>query len=199
VTDEELIEAYYGCSNQAFDSLFERYEARILGVLAALTWQNGARRSPDDVDDAASEAWTELVGSKRKAAAARGSPGTFRGGSFKGWLVKIAVNKLRTLKRRTSRLRSVAPDDPALRDVVGPPPPPPEFEFSEFVRNCLNVLTEEQRSVFVLHRLEELTLEATADALGCSITKAWRLDREARDRLRKHCERQEPRGRVADG
>lgn len=123
---------------------------------------------PDAAEDATQEAF---ISAYRKIH-------TYRGGSFKAWLLRIVTNacydELRRRKRRpTTPLEPVdefdeeiesprwladtgeAPEDTALR-----------AELSEAIQNCLNDLSHDFRTVVILVDIQGMDYSEAADIMG---------------------------------
>ena len=144
---------------------------------------------PDAAEDATQEAF---ISAYRKIH-------TYRGGSFKAWLLRIATNacydELRRRKRRpTTPLEPVdefdeeiesprwladtgeAPEDTALR-----------AELSEAIQNCLNDLSHDFRTVVILVDIQGMDYSEAADIMGTPLgTIKSRLAR-ARRGMRQCC------------
>lgn len=121
---------------------------------------------------------------------------TYRGGSFKAWLLRIVTNtcydELRRQKRRpTTPLEPVDEDDQEiespqwLADTSGSPEELAErADLSRAIQNCLDELPAEFRSAVVLVDVQGLDYDEAALALGKPLgTVKSRLAR-ARQRLR---------------
>lgn len=161
----------------AFNTLVERYQRSVFGLCLRML------SSPPAAEDASQEAFLS---------AWRGLAG-YRGGSFQGWILRIAGNRcrdeLRKRKRRpTDSLdaliewqgESVAPTD---RD------PSPEraalgSETMRAIQRGLETIPEDQRMAVILCDVQELSYEEIAAAMGTSIgTVKSRISR-GRSRLR---------------
>jgi len=117
----------------------------------------------------------------------------FRGGSFKAWLLRIAVNTCYDILRRRQRRPSTSlevvieegGDNPRLADrQVGPERAALASETLSTVEQALLTLPDEQRTIVVLCDVQGLSYEEAADIEGIAIgTVKSRLSR-ARARLR---------------
>lgn len=109
--------------------------------------------------------------------------GEFDGRSLRGWLYAIAVRVASDYRRRPWQRRSVP-----LTDVVvdSAPDPARASELSESVRllhDLLAELPDEQRVVFVLGELEQLTAPEIAKALELNLNTVYSRQRAARARF----------------
>ena len=113
---------------------------------------------------------------------------TYRGGSFKAWLLRIVTNtcydELRRRKRRPATSIDDLPgaeldDGPALPDDS----PTPEqvamqSELNRVVQDCIDSLGEAQRIILVLSDIEELSYQEVAVMAGVKVgTVKSRLSR----------------------
>jgi RNA polymerase sigma-70 factor (ECF subfamily) len=85
--DEQLLEAFRGGDERAFEVLVRRYQRAVLGI---------ARRFCDDRDEAEDLAQRSFINAAERA-------GGWRGGSFKSWLFRITVNLAKNHKRDNAR------------------------------------------------------------------------------------------------
>lgn len=120
---------------------------------------------------------------------------SFRGGSFKAWLLRIVTNacydQLRVKQRRpTASLDALLlePDDPAPGIDRAAPESPQEWaerrELGMLIQKSLETLPPDQRMTLVLVDIEGLSYEEAAQATGANVgTIKSRLSR-ARAQLR---------------
>jgi RNA polymerase sigma-70 factor, ECF subfamily len=139
---------------------------------------------PDGAEDAAQEAFISAYNHLR----------TFRGGSFKAWLLRITTNtcydELRRKKRRpTQPLEPVDEEDEEIESPVwlADPAPSPEErlqqqEVSQAIQDCLEGLPAEFRAVVVLVDLQGLDYTEASQAIGKPLGTV--KSRLARARLR---------------
>jgi RNA polymerase sigma-70 factor (ECF subfamily) len=117
----------------------------------------------------------------------------FRGGSFKAWLLRIAVNTCYDVLRRRQRRPSTSlevileegGDNPRLADrQVGPERAALGSETVEMIEQALLTLPDDQRTIVVLCDIQGLSYEEAADIESIALgTVKSRLSR-ARARLR---------------
>ncbi len=139
--------------------------------------------NPEDAADATQDAFISAFRAIRE----------FRGGSFKAWVLRIAVNACYdTLRRRQRRPSSslevvleAGESDPGLADRrIGPERAALSAETAEAIQAALMRLPEEQRTLVVLCDVQGLSYEEAAEATGAALgTVKSRLSR-ARARLR---------------
>ncbi len=124
------------------------------------------------------------------------SIGSYRGGSFRGWLLRIVTNacydELRRRKRRpTTPLQPLDDDNEEIespRWIADLGETPEEFserlELSSAIQNCLNELPEEYKTVVILVDIQGFDYQEAAEVISKPVgTVKSRLSR-ARSRLR---------------
>ena len=141
--------------------------------------------NPEDAADATQDAFISAFRAIRD----------FRGGSFKAWVLRIAVNACYDLLRRRQRRPSSSLEvvleggesDPGLADRrIGPERAALSAETADAIQAALLTLPEEQRTLVVLCDVQGLSYEEAAEATGAALgTIKSRLSR-ARARLRDH-------------
>lgn len=112
---------------------------------------------------------------------------TYRGGSFRSWLLRITTNQCYDELRRVRRRPAVSVegmgeetgDDPAIPDDTETPEEVvQQRELQRAIQNCIGALNADQRIVLVLCDVEGLDYQAIADQLGAQIgTVKSRLSR----------------------
>lgn len=119
---------------------------------------------------------------------------SFRGGSFKAWLLRIVTNacydELRRRKRRPQAsldalyVEDEAPDPQLVSHGENPEQYTQRMELQGAIHNCLQDLPDDQRAVAVLSDIEGFSYEEIATTVGVALgTVKSRLSR-ARLRLR---------------
>ena len=151
-----------------FRLLVERYGKVLYGTAYRMTRDRGL--AEDMVQEAFLRAWSAIP--------------SFRGGSFKAWIVRILVNHVMGERRKT-RIQ----ETPLLEDVASVPDRGEELVLQEEeckrIRGALEDLPQEQKEVVVLRYYAGLSLSEIARAMGCRQgTVKSRLHR-AMDRLRR--------------
>ena len=181
VTDDDLVRAYLAGDLRAFETLFDRYERRILGFVASL----GGR--PAQVEDAAQTTWLKVV---------QELPRYRPSGRFKSWLFRIAQRTWLDSVRSAWERKRVALPESADDDFEGVPiewwitgrASPQEraatVEHRDALYNALDALPDLMRQTVLMRIDGEMTFREIAEAMGCPLgTALWRM-KEAQKRLR---------------
>lgn len=113
--------------------------------------------------------------------------GTYRGGSFRAWLMRITTNQCYDELRRVRRRPSVSVeamgeetgDDPAIPDGSDTPEEVAEQrELQQAIQQCISSLNADQRVVLVMCDVDGMDYQAIADTVGAQIgTVKSRLSR----------------------
>jgi len=161
----------------AFNELVLTYQTTVFNV---------ALRTLGHPEDAADATQETFLSAYRAIA-------EFRGGSFKAWLLRIAVNTCYDVLRRRQRRPSTSlevvveesGDIPRLADrQVGPERAALGSETISAIEQALLTLPDDQRTIVVLCDIQGLSYEEAADVEGVALgTVKSRLSR-ARARLR---------------
>jgi len=161
--DNELALALKGGNEQAFDEIVRRYQGRVYAVAYRLT---GNR---EDALDVAQEA---LLKAYRKIDSWQPT------GGFLPWLLRLTSNQgidhLRRRKRRKEERLDEAFVPESEHAAVEPASMATETavragEIDARIRDSLSVLSENQRTVFMLRHYEGLQLSDIAEQLGCTV------------------------------
>jgi len=167
VDEQELIQRSKQGDLDSFNRLVESYQGLVYNL--ALRMLGNSETAEDAAQDAFFSAWRRI--------------GSFRGGNFRAWLLRITANvcrdQLRKLKHHHSTSlealliepeglpSSESPEDYALRREVG-----------EQIQKGLSGLPSEQRLAVVLSDIQGLSYEEIAQVMGCSLgTVRSRLSR----------------------
>ncbi len=113
--------------------------------------------------------------------------GSYRGGSFRAWLLRITTNQCYDELRRVRRRPAVSVEamgeetggEPAIPDDAATPEEAlQQRELQQAIQSCIGALNADQRIVLVLCDVEGLDYQAIADQLGAQIgTVKSRLSR----------------------
>ena len=162
---EELVARARRGDASAFDALARTHiDHSYRLALAILRSETNAR---DAVQDAYLGAWRELPGLRDTA-------------SFDAWLDRIVVNACRMQLRhhRVVRLREIDVAEPAdfVTAAASEPPPDEHVADADLVRRAMEHLDCDQRSILVLHHVQDRPIAEIAKVLGIpSGTVKWRL------------------------
>lgn len=166
------ITAAQGGDVAAFNALVLAYQDRVYTAAYRILGD------PDGAADVAQEAFL----------AAHQKLGTYRGGSFRAWVVRIATNlaydALRYDRRRPATHFEDLPggetdDGPPVADAQATPEQAlQQRELNAAIQDCINALQGEQRATLVMADVEGYSYQEIADALGVQIgTVKSRLSR----------------------
>jgi RNA polymerase sigma-70 factor (ECF subfamily) len=180
--EQQLIEASRHGDVESFNQLVRLYESRIYNL---------AYRLLGDADSAADAAQDAFFAAYRNMK-------SFRGGSFRSWLFRIATNTcydvLRARKRRPTTSLDAALDadstDPEvfIREPADPGEAPDDAalrrELSRAIEHALALLPDDQRIVVVLCDVQGMSYNEAAQIMNANLgTVKSRLSR-GRARLR---------------
>lgn len=161
--DQSLIQRARRGDLEAFNSLVLQYQDSVYHV--AYRIMGDPQSASDVVQEAFITAFRRLD--------------TFRGGSFKAWLMRIATNQcydeLRRIKRRPATSvedlgdpeRDDAPDLPDQSDL--PEQVAQQRELQRAIAQCIQSLGPDQRAVIVMSDIEEMNYQEIADAVGANL------------------------------
>jgi RNA polymerase sigma factor (sigma-70 family) len=162
--DEELVARVQGGDVSAYDVLLIRYQSRLYGVIYNLCGNH------EDTNDLLMEvfhkAYTNLAKYQQTAA-------------FYTWIYRIAVNHaLNYLKKRKRRgtelsLNDWGPDEEVERELqeAGVLTGEEQLDLADLqkkLNECLQKLSEEQRTVVVLFDIDGMSHADIAKTVGCS-------------------------------
>lgn len=119
------------------------------------------------------------------------------GHSLRGWLYAVATNVARNMRRSRRRRPEVATE--SLPEQASDATPDRALDVAErraLALRILDGLAEEQREVFVLHDVEELTMAEIASALGIPPKTGYSRLRLARAAVARAVGRARARGEV---
>jgi RNA polymerase sigma-70 factor, ECF subfamily len=177
VSESRALEAAQRGDTAAFNELVLMYQTSVYNV---------ALRTLGHSEDAADATQETFLAAYRAIE-------EFRGGSFKAWLLRIAINTCYDLLRRRQRRPSTSldvivdesGDQPGFADRrVGPERAALGAETVSVVEQGLLTLPDDQRVIVVLCDIQGLSYEEAAEAEGVALgTVKSRLSR-ARARLR---------------
>ncbi len=161
--DQTLAEALKRGDERALEALVRRHQGRVYAVAYRLT---GNREDALDVTQ------ESLLKAYRKIHAWQPT------GGFLPWLLRLTANQAIDVVRKRKRRRQERLEEAYLPDSEHAPIEPAGHdtgvavharEIDERVRAALTVLSESQRTVFVLRHYEGLQLSDIAAELGCTV------------------------------
>jgi RNA polymerase sigma-70 factor (ECF subfamily) len=181
MADEErrLIEAAQRGEVESFNALVRMYEGRIYNLCYRMLGDG------DSAADASQDAFLSAFRNLR----------SFRGGSFRSWMLRIATNTcydvLRARKRRPTTsldFETDAEDDGSPLQIADSAASPDDFalrrELAAAIQHGLATLPEEQRIILILSDIQGLAYEEIAEITSTNLgTVKSRLSR-GRARLR---------------
>jgi RNA polymerase sigma factor (sigma-70 family) len=181
MADEErrLVEVAQRGDVASFNELVRLYEGRVYNVCYRMLGD------PDSAADAAQDAFLSAFRNLR----------SFRGGSFRSWMLRIATNTcydvLRVRKRRPSVSLDIEADDESDSSplqIADTAESPDDFaqrrELAAAIQHGLTLLPDEQRIVLILSDIQGLPYEEIAQITNTNLgTIKSRLSR-GRARLR---------------
>jgi RNA polymerase sigma-70 factor (ECF subfamily) len=174
LSDAQLIDAILGGDVESYAILVQRYRdvctrfaVRMLG-------------SHTDADDVLQSAFMRAY---------RGLANCRERERFGGWLYQIVVNECRTFAARQRRrnLRFVA-DPEAIDRAVAETEEEPTGAISEHIKQALSKLPADQREVFLLKYVEEMTYEEISEITGVGVSALKMRAKRACEGLREMLE-----------
>lgn len=170
--DAPLIAAAREGDVEAFNDLVRRYQNYIYSITYRIMGE------PDGAADNAQE--TFLTAYEKLH--------TFRDGSFKAWLARIATNTCYDALRKHKRRREDYLDELPGSDYYDEPPLPSpaatpeqaaqESDLSAALQDCIRSLDDDQRIVLVLCDVQEFSYQEAAETVGVALgTVKSRLSR----------------------
>jgi RNA polymerase sigma-70 factor (ECF subfamily) len=174
--EQELVSRSKSGDVEAFNLLVEQYQRLVYNL--ALRMLGNSEAAEDTSQDTFLSAYKAI--------------GKFRGGSFKSWVLRIAVNSCHDKLRVARRYRVVSLDTlmleigdlPQANNNESPEDYALRRELGRFLNEGLAHLPEDQRLAVILSDVQGLSYEEVAQVAGCSLgTVKSRLNR-GRTRLR---------------
>jgi RNA polymerase sigma-70 factor (ECF subfamily) len=156
MNDEEktLVEMVLAGRNDAFEPLVRPYRRAVLGLAYRLT------RNLEDAKEVAQEALLRAYKYLGKFDTSR---------SFRNWLFQITANEARDKSGKGRRERGLLEEAAKATPLaLDPEHVVRTAELRSGLLRFLEILSPQERRVFVLRDLEDLTVAETARTLGCS-------------------------------
>jgi RNA polymerase sigma-70 factor (ECF subfamily) len=167
--ESELVERSKGRDLSAFNQIVERYQSHVFNLSARIL---GDRAAAEDV---AQETFISAF---------RATDG-FRGGSLRGWLLRIASNRsydsIRSTKRRSENSLDESLENPSFQPASKDPSPEQmalRGELRDEIQAAVLSLPPDQRAVVVMIDVQGLSYDEASEATGASLgTVKSRLSR----------------------
>jgi RNA polymerase sigma-70 factor (ECF subfamily) len=169
----------------AFESLIERYQNRLVGILFHMVGNK------DEAEDLCQEVFLRIY---------RARKGYRPRAKFSTWIFTIANNLALNHLRRKGRSQSLAlgdasssqPVSPIARQLAGREGTPSaqmrQAELSDLVRDAMATLNEDQKMAVLLNKFEDMSYAEIADIMGRSPEAIKSLLARARNQLREQLE-----------
>ncbi|HNT33419.1 MAG TPA: sigma-70 family RNA polymerase sigma factor [bacterium] len=161
-TDAELIECAQKGDEQAFTELVDRYQNKVYGT--AVRMLGDREEALEAAQEVFLRVWTHLA--------------TIRAGTnFGAWLYRITANHAVDLLRRRPALAPVELDEESTQVIemnfqdrtLTPRQVYAQQELKDRVQRAMQLLSPQQKAVFVLRHYQSLKLSEIADVLNISI------------------------------
>ena len=185
MADEErrLVEVAQRGDVESFNELVRLFEGRVYNL---------CYRMLGDADSAADAAQDAFLSAFRNLR-------SFRGGSFRSWMLRIATNTcydvLRVRKRRPSVSLDIEADDESASSplqIADTAESPDDFaqrrELAAAIQDGLTALPDEQRIVLILSDIQGLAYEEIAESLNLPLGTVKTYIHRARNELRGYLE-----------
>lgn len=166
LSDDKLVQSYANGNNEAFDTLLERYQGRLLGYIMQLT---GNRQLSEDIFQ---EAFVKAIMTIKQ--------GNYtETGKFGAWISRIARNLVIDHFRQEKSEPTVSTDDGEIDilnrkelsddtiedDII-------DLQIRDDVRRLIRELPESQRQVLVMRYYRNLSFKEIAEKTNVSINTA---------------------------
>jgi RNA polymerase sigma factor (sigma-70 family) len=173
MTDNLLVKRCVNAQDcDSFRILYRRHQSRVRQIIYQLC-------DPTSLDDLVQEVFLR---------AWKGLPKFRHNSQFSTWLYRIAWNvatdRRQTLAQERSRLQTIAESTPTQHDD----PDLIQLHYQDLVRKGLSLLSDDHRSVLVLHDLEEFPQQEVAEILKIPVGTVKSRLFHARSGLRKFLE-----------
>ena len=177
MNEPDLIQKSRDGDLESFNRLVEAHQGRVYNLALRMLGSVAA------AEDAAQETFL----------AAFRNIGNYRGGSFRGWLFRIATNacydQMRAAKRHAgASLEALLEDttwEPRSKDA-SPEDQAMNAELAAEIARAFDALSPDHRAVLALADVEGFSYEEVAQAVGCSVGAVKSRLSRARARVRDH-------------
>jgi len=174
--EEQLVRSSRKGNLDAFNTLVQVYQRQVYNLCLRML---GAAAAEDAAQEAFINAYRRLS--------------SFRGGSFRAWLLRIAANiccdELRRRRRSAASLEAVleagSPADVSSHQA-GPEEEALRRELGRHLQQGLAALPADQRLAVILRDIHGLSYEELTEALGCSLGTVKSRIARGRARMREY-------------
>ena len=174
--EEQLVRSSRNGDLDAFNALVQVYQRQVYNLCLRML---GAAAAEDAAQEAFINAYRRLS--------------SFRGGSFRAWLLRIAANiccdELRRRRRSAASLEAVleagSPADVSSHQA-GPEEEALRRELGRHLQQGLAALPADQRLAVILRDIHGLSYEELTEALGCSLGTVKSRIARGRARMREY-------------
>ena len=166
VTDDMLVQSYANGNNDAFDTLLERHQNRLLAYITQLT---GNRQQAEDIFQ---ETFVKAIMTIRQG-------NYVESGKFGAWLTRIARNLFIDQYRQEKAEPTMSTDDTEI-DILNRKELSEQtvedgivdLQIRDDVRRLIRLLPDEQREVLVMRYYRNLSFKEIAELTDVSINTA---------------------------
>lgn len=166
VTDDMLLQSYANGNNDAFDTLLERHQNRLLAYITQLT---GNRQQAEDIFQ---ETFVKAIMTIRQG-------NYVESGKFGAWLTRIARNLFIDQYRQEKAEPTMSTDDTDI-DILNRKELSEQtvedgivdLQIRDDVRRLIRLLPDEQREVLVMRYYRNLSFKEIAELTDVSINTA---------------------------
>lgn len=165
-TDEQLVNAYAGGNDKAFDTLLQRHQSRLFSYIMQIV------KSKDLADDIFQETFVKAIMTMRQ--------GRYTdNGKFSSWLTRIAHNLIIDYFRQGKNQNTVSTDDEnvdllnrkdlsdgTIEDFII------NDNINDDIRRLMKSLPDSQREVLEMRFYKNMSFKEIADATAVSINTA---------------------------
>lgn len=166
VTDDMLVQSYANGNNDAFDTLLERHQSRLLAYITQLT---GNRQQAEDIFQ---ETFVKAIVTIRQG-------NYVESGKFGAWLTRIARNLFIDQYRQEKAEPTMSTDDTDI-DILNRKELSEQtvedgivdLQIRDDVRRLIRLLPDEQREVLIMRYYRNLSFKEIAELTDVSINTA---------------------------
>lgn len=166
VTDDMLVQSYANGNNDAFDTLLERHQSRLLAYITQLT---GNRQQAEDIFQ---ETFVKAIVTIRLG-------NYVESGKFGAWLTRIARNLFIDQYRQEKAEPTMSTDDTDI-DILNRKELSEQtvedgivdLQIRDDVRRLIRLLPDEQREVLIMRYYRNLSFKEIAELTDVSINTA---------------------------